>query len=292
MSDTTIDGRAVTGQAAIPVYVVNTSVPTSLGAEPTIDVGKVDQGTAGTDAWATKQADGANVTQGAKADAAQTDQTQTASLVSIAKGIVATLKTLVVLGAGTNLIGKVGIDQVTAGANVIAGTTISIGDETTRVSDGNAYAIGDAISATVSDTGTTPLRSLALARVAGGSGYITKIRLMTDQVGCVAQIKVHFYTLAAPTGAVVGDNVPMTLLYLNNACRIGSVVLPALATSTVVGASTAAVAQTTKGVNNELPLPFVCAVGDSNIYYRLETLTVFTPASGQKFYLKVTAENN
>lgn len=179
------------------------------------------------------------------------------------------------LAAGEAHIGEVG------------GRSVPVGDETTRPADTTAYAAGDAIGATVSDTGTTPLRSLAVGRVEGGSGYLTKFRLVTDQVACVAVVRVHFYSVAAPAGAIPGDNVLMTLLYLNKAQRIGQIDMPPLATSTVAGASTAAEAR-----DFATRMQFKCAVADQNIYYRLETLTVFTPASGQKFYLEVASEED
>lgn len=179
------------------------------------------------------------------------------------------------LPAGTNHIGQIG------------GSSIVIGDETTVPAGTPTYAAGDAVAAAITDTATTVLRSLAVGRVAAGSGYITRIRLMTDQATCTARFRVHFYTLAAPTGAVVGDDVQMTLLYLNKACRIGHIDLPALATSTVATSSTAAVAQdvTTR-------MQFKCAAADQNIYYRLETLDAFTRAASQKFYLEVAAEQD
>ncbi len=171
----------------------------------------------------------------------------------------------------------------------VGGATNVVGDETTRPTNTTPYAAGDAISATVSDTATTVLRGLAVGRAAAAqnSGYITKIRLMTDQVACVARIRVHLYTLATPTGAVVGDNVQMTLLYLNKAIRIGHVDLPAFATSTVSTNSTAAVSSDTT-----IRMAFRCVAGDVNIYYRLETLDIFTPANAQKFYLEATVEVN
>lgn len=187
-----------------------------------------------------------------------------------------TLLRRVALAASENLIGLVG------------GTTTLVADEFTRPADTTAYAAGDAVSATTSDTGTTVLRSLAsLARVAGGTGYITKIRLWTDQVANVARYRIHFYKVAAPTTAVVGDNAQMTLKYTNFAQRVGHVDLPAMATSTVSTNSTAA-----ETSDATLRLAFACAAGDPNLYYRIETLTVFTPANAQKFYLEVTAENN
>ena len=172
-------------------------------------------------------------------------------------------------------------------AGQVGGQSVLIGDETTRPADTTAYAAGDAISATVSDTGTTALRSLAVGRKVGGTGYLTKFRLMTNQAACVAMIKVHFYNVAAPTGPIVGDNVQMTLLYLNKSQRIGSIILPSLATSTVAGGSTASVAQ-----DDTTRMHFKCAVADQNIYYRLETLSIFTPADSQKFYMEVAAEQD
>jgi hypothetical protein len=70
---------------------------------------------------------------GTTADAAQTDQTQTAGLIALVKGIIATLKTLVVLGAGSNIVGKVGVDQTTPG------TTDSV---TVATGQGAGAAIG------------------------------------------------------------------------------------------------------------------------------------------------------
>lgn len=165
-----------------------------------------------------------------------------------------------------------------------SGKVISVGDETVRLGGGDAtpYAAGDAIALTTGTTATSALRSLAVGRIAGGSGYLTKFRLMTDQAACVATIRVHFYTVAQPTGPLVGDNVQMTLLYVNAAQRIGHLDFPAFTTSTVATNSTSAYSQ-----NYVDRLPFQCAVADTNIYYRLETLSVFTPASGQKFYLEV-----
>ena len=204
-----------------------------LSTSPTIDIGKVDQGTPGASAW---------------------------------------LVSLSTLPFGT-----------------VGGTTIVVGDETTRLGGGDTtiYAAGDAISVDVNTTAVTALRSLAVARVAGGSGYLTGFRLMTNVAANTERIRAHFYTLAQPTGAVVGDNVPMTLLYLNKACRIGHVDFPAFSTSTVVGSSTGAYAWDTT-----TRLPFQCAGGNTNIYYRLETLDIFTPVSAQLFYLQLSCENN
>lgn len=167
------------------------------------------------------------------------------------------------------------------------GQTVQVADEFTRPADTTAYAAGDAVAAATTDTATTPLRSLALGRIFGGTGYITKVRLWTDQAANVARYRIHLYKVAAPTTAVVGDNVQMTLKYTNFLERVGHIDLPAMATSTVATNSTAAEAS-----DASLRMAFACAAASRTLYYRIETLSVFTPASGQKFYLEVGVENN
>ncbi len=169
----------------------------------------------------------------------------------------------------------------------VGGTTQIVSDEFARPADTTAYTAGDAVSATTSNSGTTPLRGLAVARVNGGTGYITKIRLWTDLKTCVARIRVHFYTVAAPATAVVGDNVPMTLAWANRAQRVGSVDLLAMATETDSTNSTAA-----HTLDASTRLAYQCAAADNNIYYRLETLDAFTPANAQNFFLELSGENN
>ena len=167
------------------------------------------------------------------------------------------------------------------------GHTAQVADEFTRPANATPYAAGDAVAAATTDTGTTPLRALVLARTAGGTGYIVRVRLWTDQAANVATFRVHFYKVAQPTTAVVGDNEQMTLKYTNFLQRVGHVDLPAMKTSTVSTNSTAAEAS-----DSTLRIPFDCEAESRNLYYRLETLTAFTPASGQKFYLEVGVENN
>lgn len=179
-------------------------------------------------------------------------------------------KITVKLDAGENYVGQAG------------SKSFSIGDETTRPNDTTIYSVGDVISATTSDTGTTPLRSLAVGRVAGGSGYLTKLRLSTDAKACTAAVRVHFYSVPTPATAVPGDNLPMILLYANKAQRLGHIDFTNLVTSVVSTNATMAVAQ-----DIDSHIQYKCANGDSNIYYRYESLSSFTPVANQKFYLEV-----
>jgi hypothetical protein len=192
------------------------------------------------------------------------------------------------LAGGIDAIETVVYDE--NGTLIVGNRIILASDETVRLGGGDAtpYAAGDAIALTTGTSATLALRSLTVARVAGGSGYLTKFRLMTDQAACVAQIRIHFFTVAQPTGPIVGDNIPMTLLYVNAGERIGAVTMPPLATSTVAGTSTGAVSQDIA----DTVFAFKCAAIDTKIYYRFETLTAFTPASGQKFWLECLSDAN
>jgi len=190
----------------------------------------------------------------------------------------------VVLGAGTAAFGKLSSNPGVS-IGVVGGSTVEVTDEFARPADTVAYAVGDAIAAATTDSGTTPLRSIVVGAANGATGYLTKFRLMTDQSTCVAVIRVHFYTVAAPAGVVKGDNVPMTLLWANRAQRIGAIDFPALATE--AGANTAARSQDIAD-----RLAFQCDPADNKIYYRLETQTIFTPASAQNFFLALSSERN
>ncbi len=179
--------------------------------------------------------------------------------------------------------------ELPAGAIFVAGgTTVQTTDTFTRVADTNAYAVGDSIGATVSDSGTTALRGIAVAGAAttpGGTGYITGVELWTDQIACVAAIRVRLFTVAAPTTAVPGDNVAGILSVGNFAQEIGWIDLPVFAPE--AGTNTAV---RTRDITTRLP--FACAVADTKLYYRLQTQTAFTPASAQGFWLRLSTERN
>ena len=147
--------------------------------------------------------------------------------------------------------------------------------EFTRPADTTAYAAKDVVCTTIA-----ALLTFDLARVVGGSGTLTKLRLWTDQSTNVAIYRLHFYH-TAPTA--IADNAPFTLLWANRAKRSGFIDVGPCATEGT--GSDAANAQ-----NADVRLPFVCAAADRNLYAIVETLTAFTPASAQQYFLAVTAD--
>lgn len=153
--------------------------------------------------------------------------------------------------------------------------------EFARPADTNAYAALDAVSNSVGAPAV--LTFPGAVRVAAGSGYITKARLMTDLKTATARLRLHLF-IAAP--AAIADNAPYTLLYSNRANRIGRIDFPALATEDPAN-STAAAAQVA-----DVRLPFKLAAG-VDLFGMLETLdAIAAPASAQNFYVQLTVDQN
>jgi hypothetical protein len=178
--------------------------------------------------------------------------------------------------AGENFIGKVG------------SSSSVVGVEFGRPSDTNAYLAKDVI--TTSTSAGSLIIFTDLVRVNAGSAWITRARIMTDNKDCVAQLRLHLFH-ASPT--VINDNVPYGMLYANYATRIGSIDFPALATedySTSTGSAT--MRPSYDGSYPEVGIHFAAGVGSKTIYGILETLTAFTPTSGQRFYVELRVVND
>lgn len=210
---------------------------------------------------------------GTTADAAvETDANGT--VIGFLRGLV---KNLVVSGikllAGENHIGEVG------------GKGIEARDEFTRPDDATAYIADDVISATTSDTATTALRGLTLARKVGGTGYLRFWEIAVDHTTFLPRIRVHLYTVAAPTTALPGDNTLMVRKYANMPQKVGSFDMPALALPGGAGAHDMVYA-----VKDDLNIAFKCDAADTKLYYRYETLDAATPANLKKFYTIARAD--
>lgn len=152
-----------------------------------------------------------------------------------------------------------------------------------RPADTTAYAALDVVSNSTSSP--IILSWAAINRVSGASGYFVKARIVTDQVACVARFKLHLFSA---TLTPLNDNAPYTLLYANNAIKIGALTFPAMATEG--SGSTGAAAQLSPGDYGGLPMAATPAA--QTIYGMLETLDAFTPASGQGFFIELTMDSN
>ncbi|MBA2704914.1 MAG: hypothetical protein H0U60_13815 [Blastocatellia bacterium] len=242
---------------------------------------------AGTGTLATSVADGSNVSIGALADAAVTagaTGSLSAKLRSISRDIVANI----VLATGTNIIGKVGIDQTTVGTTnriVAGGVSTRVLTALTRPADTTAYTAKDAIANATTSPAT--LSFTGVARTTGGSGYIVKAMILTSLTTCVETFKLHLYN-AAPTA--LNDNAACTApLYADAASYVGTILFPACATEGTGSTAAYAVAVPGTTATANLPLKFVTNA-DANLYGLLEAVIGFTPASAQTFSIILSSE--
>lgn len=155
--------------------------------------------------------------------------------------------------------------------------------EFTRPGDTTQYTARDVVCNSV---GAPVLMAFDLGRP---SGFLTKIRLVTNNKTTTARFRMWFYSI--PNPAVAGDNSPMTLLWANRSNRLGYVDLPPMGTEDAAGSDSAS-ALATAGTSASLPFAFLMADGVTTLYALLETLDVFSPASGQAFFVELTADCN
>jgi len=162
---------------------------------------------------------------------------------------------------------------------IVSGRTTMVGATITRSANTTAYSINQVVA----NANGTILTFTNLARITGGSGYITKARLITNQLNNTASFRLHLFH-TAPTSQT--DGSAYQLLWANRDKAIGTIDIPAL-TSEGAGGST----DSSRGINSDIRLAF-SGGATADIFVIVQTLSAFTPTSGQFFYLELTAENN
>lgn len=162
----------------------------------------------------------------------------------------------------------------------VSGGMAAVNQTVTRPTGTDIYAAKDAISNSTS--APVVITFTNVARVNGGSGYITGLRFFTSQVTNTASYRLHLYH-TAPTP--INDNAAFALLYANSTKRIGYIDITNVGTEGT-GSDCAS------GINTDIRLPFACAANSRNIIGSLETLTGFTPDASQTFFFEMTADLN
>lgn len=181
-------------------------------------------------------------------------------------------------------------DRNRRGGRTTDSFAIEVQDTFTRPANTDAYAANDAISATTSDTGTTALRSLALASYPGKPCWLVYLRLETSKADFAGTVRVHFYKVAAPDTAVAGDNAAFTLAYANTEDYIGYVDLPAFAD---FGDMAMASRDDVRLLLAPLDGDPGDTTADARVYYRLELISgTPTPDSAQSFTLTARVTDN
>lgn len=197
----------------------------------------------------------------------------TFQIVDVAAGTLTldTASVLVDASAGDSITIKGSVTQIAANSRLS-----TIGVSFARPANTTAYAALD----TVSDSTSAP-SVLTFATNTSTQGYITKARLMSNNVATAGVVfRLHLYH-TAPTA--INDNSPFALLYANRANKIGMLDFPSTATE-----GTGSDSIRTQNITDRLPF----ITSGTAIYGILETLTVFTPASAQQFYVELTLDMN
>ena len=167
--------------------------------------------------------------------------------------------------------------EVHAGA--VGGHTAVLSTEITTTGTQAAYAANDAVL--VNGGGISEIQNAA--RVSGGSGYITGIRVITNKKSITPRLRVHFFNTTGPT--ISADNAAWQEKYTDISKRVGSWDMPAMITAADTTNSDMSRAQDTT-----MRIPFACAV--TSLYFALETLDAFTPDNSQKFTIILIVEQN
>lgn len=163
----------------------------------------------------------------------------------------------------------------------VGGNLLTISTEFTRPSDATGYTAGDVVS---DNTSATTMQALAnAARVSGGSGYIVGIRVATDKKSITPRVRVHFYNTTGATLSV--DNAAWQDKYADSSKRVGFYDMPPMSTGTDTTNS-----DMSRAVDMGMRIPYVCTA--TSLYFVLEALDAFTPASGEKFTLTVFVDRN
>lgn len=165
----------------------------------------------------------------------------------------------------------------------VGGDTVAVSATFARPANTTAYAANDEVSNNATQASAAPMTFAGCARVNAGSGYVTKVRLFTDNKTVTNGTFRLWLFNATPT--MVGDNAAYALLYAERAAHVGYV---DLTLQTEDGtASTGA-----QAIDATVRIPFVCAAASTALYGILLAKGAYTPASGQNLYVELTLERN
>lgn len=126
----------------------------------------------------------------------------------------------------------------------------------------------------------------SISAVNGGTGYITKARIMTNATGLTPRLRLHLFGGGVSSPA---DQADMQVLFSNREVRLGVIDFPALSFQPSGNSSFAQVADLRLYYKTDIttahpgPQP-------RSIYAILETLDAFTPVANQEFYIQLAVE--
>jgi len=180
-----------------------------------------------------------------------------------------------VISAGTSRIGQV------------SGTLVEV--RTAQVIDASlgAYAAGDVVGADDCCTTLAVTWDFAVARVAGGYGYIVAAALINETENQAVQYDLLLFN-ATPTGELRDNAANTNPLKEDRSKYIGKIAFPY---SVAKGATVATYTQATPSdPNSGLPMAFKCAAGSTTIKGVLVTNTVYTQTATDDIEIALLVE--
>jgi len=212
---------------------------------------------------------------------------------------VVALLTGTILAAGTALIGKVGIDQVTANANEVVVKSITAGatrigtvsgvvktvSVTKVLESAAAYTIGDVLSETDTASEGTAWTFAAIFRANNTGGYITKVHAICETTNVKPRLVVFFFK-ATPTCELDDNAANTALLHADLANYLGKVDLPAME-DIGTGDSESMATPSTYG---NLPLWVDSASDADDLIVVVATRDAFTNTAGNDLTIVISLE--
>ena len=153
----------------------------------------------------------------------------------------------------------------------------------TKILVGGAAAALDVLSESTS-AGTAWTFS-KMARIDGGSGYITKVHAICETTALTARLVVFIFT-ATPTSELDDNKANTALLHADLANYVGPVPLPAME-DIGTGDSEAVATPSTTG---NLPMSFTCASDANDLYVVVATRDAITPTALDELVIRITAD--
>mgnify|MGYP001568370189 CR=1 FL=1 len=194
-----------------------------------------------------------------------------------AGGLRVNLATDVALPAGTNLFGKVGIDQTTPGTtNAVQGYAYTAQTSVTRTADTSIYAANDVIGAA---TGSTAALTFASIGPAAGHVMITDTDFRIDLTGVISGMttfRLHLYNITPPSA--LGDNAAWDLPAGDRASYLGYLDL-----GTIVDLGSTLYVER-NGVNKKLLMG-----ATTSLFGYLVTIGTYTPSSADVHTIRLNA---
>jgi len=168
-------------------------------------------------------------------------------------------------------------------ATTIEGKRLVTVSVTKALAAAAAYAIGDVLCENA--TTGVPWTFAAIAKVNGGTGYITKAHAISETTALTPRLTLFLFS-ATPTSEMDDNKANTALLHADLANYVGKIDLPAMEDVGTGDSESMATPSTT----GNLPLAFECATAADDLIGILVTRDAFTQVATKDMAVRLTVE--